>query len=149
MLENMVSDLLADFTTEDGTLLDSAKATRFLKNSLPLVCCDIDQQFVIESVDEVDTVVPEPSALITQIWYIKAKLIAIEYMITNSAGNVSWKSGDKSMDSQNEALRWERLQKSLLASYKTSVKAINPDFDNPDVVSATMVTGSAERGANA
>lgn len=146
MLQSLISDLLADFTVEDGVLLISeTQATRFVKNSLPLVCLDIDQQFTIQTIEDVDTVVPEPTALIAQVWFMRAKLTAIDQMITNSAGNVNWKSGNKSMDSQNEAVNWQRIQKSLTSSYDNACSNLNPAYGT-DIVEADIAAGSAERG---
>jgi len=127
MLEELVADILADFTDEEGEpLVASEYAERAAERALPLVSVDLD---VLYQLDDGD-VTPAMPGDHRELWLLKTKVLVCRFLRAQSASRVSFSSGDKKMDRSKEAANWAALEKDLAGEYASRVKKINPAADD-------------------
>jgi len=126
MLDELVQDILADFTDEEGDpLVASEYAERAAERALPLVASDLDVPYQLAE-GEVD---PEMPGSHRELWVLKTKILVCRFLRAQSASRVSFSSGDKRMDRSKEASNWAALEKDLAAEYSAKVSKLNPAAD--------------------
>jgi len=127
MLEELVADIVADFTDEEGEpLVASEYAERAAERALPLVSVDLDVLYQLDD-GEVSPAMPGDHR---ELWLLKAKILVCRFLRAQSASRVSFSSGDKKMDRSKEAANWAALEKDLGGDYASRVKKINPAADD-------------------
>jgi len=127
MLEELVADIVADFTDEEGEPLVALEyAERAAERALPLVSVDLDVLYQLDD-GEVFPVMPGDHR---ELWLLKAKILVCRFLRAQSASRVSFSSGDKKMDRSKEAANWAALEKDLAGEYASRVKKINPAADD-------------------
>jgi len=127
VLNELVADILADFTDEEGEPLVASEYTeRAAERALPLVTVDLD---VLYQLDDGD-VFPVMPGDHRELWLLKAKILVCRFLRAQSASRVSFSSGDKKMDRSKEAANWAALEKDLAGEYAERVKKINPTADD-------------------
>ena len=127
MLEELVQDILADFTDEEGEpLVASEYAERAAERALPLVSSDLDVPYQLSQGE----VTPEMPGDHRELWLLKTKILVCRFLRAQSASRVSFSSGDKKMDRSKEAANWSALEKDLAGEYASRVKKINPAADD-------------------
>ena len=127
MLEELVQDILADFTDEEGDPLAAQEyVQRAAERALPLVAVDLDVPYQL-SEGEVTPAIPGDHR---ELWLLKTKTLVCRFLRAQSASRVSFSSGDKRMDRSKEASNWAALEKDLAADYASRVKKINPAADD-------------------
>ena len=127
MLNELVADILADFTDEEGEpLVASEYSERAAERALPLVSVDLG---VLYQLDDGD-VTPAMPGDHRELWLLKAKILVCRFLRAQSASRVSFSSGDKKMDRSKEAANWAALEKDLMGEYASRVKKINPAADD-------------------
>ena len=127
MLNELVADILADFTDEEGEpLVASEYSERAAERALPLVSVDLD---VLYQLDDGDVTPPMPGDH-RELWLLRAKILVCRFLRAQSASRVSFSSGDKKMDRSKEAANWAALEKDLASEYASRIKMINPAADD-------------------
>ena len=127
MLDELVQDILADFSDEEGDPLVAAEyAERAAERALPLVSSDLDVPYQLAE-GEVTPAMPGDHR---ELWLLKAKVLVCRFLRAQSASRVSFSSGDKRMDRSKEASNWAALEKDLADEYASRVKKINPAADD-------------------
>jgi len=127
MLEELVQDILADFTDEEGEPLVAPKyAQRAAERALPLVSSDLDVPYQLSQGE----VTPEMPGDHRELWLVKSKIGVCRFLRAQSANRVRFSSGDKSMDRSKEAANWAALEKDLAGEYASRIKKINPAADD-------------------
>ena len=127
MLEELVQDILADFTDEEGDPLAAQEyVQRAAERALPLVAVDLDVSYQLAE-GEVTPAMPGDHR---ELWLLKTKILVCRFLRAQSASRVSFSSGDKRMDRSKEASNWAALEKDLAAEYASRVKKINPAADD-------------------
>ena len=126
MLDQLVSDLQADFLDDEGTALVSEEyLRRSAERALPLVASDLRIAYRLSG----DTVTPEMPGDHRELWVLRAKVFVCRFLRAQASNRVSFSSGDKSMNRSSEAKNWADLEKDLLAEYAGRVTRINPAAD--------------------
>ena len=126
MLEELVQDVVADFTDEEGEpLVASEYAERAAERALPLVASDLDVPYQLAEGE----VGPEMPGSHREPWVLKTKVLGCRFLRAQSANRVRFSSGDKSMDRSKEAANWAALEKDLAAEYSARVSKLNPAAD--------------------
>jgi hypothetical protein len=126
MLDELVQDILADFTDEEGEPLVAAEyVNRAAERALPPVAADLDVRYQLED----DDVTPTMPGDHRELWLLRTKILVCRFLRAQSASRVSFSSGDKRMDRSREASTWADLEKDLAAEYASRVKKINPAAD--------------------
>ena len=143
MLEELVQDILADFTDEEGDPLAAQEyVQRAAERALPLVAVDLDVSYQLAE-GEVTPAMPGDHR---ELWLLKTKILVCRFLRAQSASRVSFSSGDKRMDRSKETSNWAALEKDLAAEYASRVKKINPAADDsvlcPDTRSVIYSQGS-------
>jgi len=127
MLDELVQDILADFTDEEGEPLVAAEyAERAAERALPLVSSDLDVPYQLSQGE----VTPEMPGDHRELWLVKAKILVCRFLRAQSSSRVSFSSGDKKMDRSKEAANWAALEKDLAGEYASRIKKINPAADD-------------------
>ena len=127
MLDELVQDILADFTDEEGdALVPEEYMKRAAERALPLLSVDLDVDYEL-SEGEVSPAMPGDHQ---ELWLLKAKILVCRFLRAQSASRVSFSSGDKKMDRSKEAANWAALEKDLAGEYAERVKKINPTADD-------------------
>ena len=127
MLDELVQDILADFTDEEGDPLAAEEyVQRAAERALPLVAVDLDVSYQLFE-GEVTPAMPGDHR---ELWLLKTKILVCRFLRAQSASRVSFSSGDKRMDRSKEASNWAALEKDLAAEYASRVKEINPAADD-------------------
>ena len=144
MLEELVQDVVADFTDEEGEpLVASEYAERAAERALPLVASDLDVPYQLAD-GEVD---PEMPGSHRELWVLKTKVLVCRFLRAQSASRVSFSSGDTRMDRSREASNWAALEKDLAAEYSARVSKLNPAADDsvlcPDTSPLVYSRGAA------
>jgi hypothetical protein len=126
MLEELVQDILADFTDEEGEPLAAQEYVyRAAERALPLLASDLDVPYQIED----DDVTPAMPGDHRELWLLKTKILVCRFLRAQAASRVSFSSGDKSMDRSREASNWAALEKDLGTEYADRVRKVNPGAD--------------------
>ena len=127
MLEELVADILTDFTDEEGdSLVPEEYAHRAAERALPLVAADLDIAYELSGND----VTPEMSGAHRELWLLRSKIGICRFLRGQAAARISFSSGDKKMDRSKEAANWAALEKDLTDEYVSRVKKINPAADD-------------------
>ena len=143
MLNELVADILRDFTDEDGNPLAPMEylehcATR----ALPVLAADLNIAYRLDG----DEVVPGMSGDHRELWAVRSKILVCGYLRAQAASRVSFSSGDKKMDRSKEAANWAALEKDLRTDYISGVKRINPMADE-DLIALDAYPVVYERGS--
>jgi len=143
MLEEMLQDITQEFQDEDGAdLVPEEVLRRIAERMLPLVATALDVPYVL---GEDDNVTPEMPGQHREVWVLRCKVQCCRFLRTQSAGRVSFSSGDKSMDRSKEASNWASLEKDMAAEYQSLVSKLNPLGDDsiltPEVFPVRYRTG--------
>jgi len=144
MLDELVQDILADFTDGEGEpLVASEYAERAAERALPLVSSDLVVPYQLSQGE----VTPEMPGDHRELWLLKAKVLVCRFLRAQSASRVSFSSGDKKMDRSREAANWAALEKDLAKDYSDRVRKLNPAADEsvltPDTRPLVYSRGSA------
>jgi len=147
VLNELVTDIMADFTDEDGeALVPSEYVERAAERVLPLVSADLDVDYEL-SEGEVSPVMPGDHR---ELWLLRSKIQVCRHLRAQAASRVSFSSGDKKMDRSREAANWAALEKDMGSEYASRVKRINPATDDTvlktDVVPLVYSRGSQTPG---
>ena len=127
MLEELVADILDDFTNEEGeSLIPEEYAQRAAERALPLVATDLDIAYELSGND----VTPEMSGAHRELWLLRSKIGICRFLRSQAASRISFSSGDKRMDRSKEASNWAALEKDLVGEYASRIKRINPAADD-------------------
>ena len=144
MLEELVADILTDFTDEDGSALVSEEyVERAAERSFPLIVADLDEEFELDDSGEVT---PEMSGPRREIWLTKTKIMVCRFLRARSSSRVNFSSGDKKMDRSKDAANWAALEKDLASEYANRVRRINPAADE-SVLTTTIYPVRYSRGS--
>ena len=126
MLNQLVADILADFTDEEGDpLAPEAYVRRQIERALPVVSTDLAVEYMLDG----DDVSPDMPGDHREVWAIRGKIMVCRYLRAQAASRITFSSGDKKMDRSREAANWAALEKDLKAEYASRVKRINPEAD--------------------
>ena len=126
MLDELVLDILADFTDEEGESLVAAEyAERAAERALPQVSSDLDVPYQLADGD----VTPAMPGTHRELWLLRSKILVCRFLRAQSASRVSFSSGDKRMDRSKEAGNWAALEKDLAKEYSARVSKLNPAAD--------------------
>jgi hypothetical protein len=143
VLDALVTDILADFTGDDGEpLVADAYARRQAERALPLVADDLEVAYALDS----DQVEPDMPAEHRELWALKTKVLVCRHLRAQAASRVSFSSGDKRMDRSREASSWAALEKAFDDEYAERVRRVNPATD-PDVLRTDVIPVVYEAGA--
>jgi hypothetical protein len=127
MLSELVQDILADFTDEEGEALVATEyVTRAAERALPLISSDLDVPYQLVH----DDVTPAMPGDHRELWLVRSKILVCRFLRARSASRVSFSSGDKRMDRSREASNWAALEKDLTAEYSARVRKLNPAADD-------------------
>jgi len=143
VLDDLVQDILGDFTDEDGdALVASEYVERAAERALPLVAGDLDIEYVLSG----DEVFPPMPSSHRELWVLRSKIAVCRFLRAQASSRVSFSSGDKRMDRSKEAANWAALEKDLVGEYGDRVRRINPSADEsvlrPDVNPLVYSRGS-------
>ena len=126
MLDELVQDILADFTDEEGDPLAAQEyVQRAAERALPLVAVDLDVSYQLAEGE----VTPAMPGNHRELWLLRTKILVCRFLRAQAASRVSFSSGDKRMDRSKEASNWAALEKDLAAEYASRVRKINPATD--------------------
>ena len=126
MLNELVADILQDFTDEEGEpLAPDIYVRRQAERALPVISTDLAVAYRLDG----DDVSPDMPGDHRELWVIRSKIMVCRYLRAQAASRVNFSSGDKKMDRSKEAANWAALEKDLTAEYASRVKRINPAAD--------------------
>ena len=126
MLDELVQDILSDFTDEEGEpLVSDVYIRRQAERSLPVLSADLANEYQLNEED----VVPEMPLDVREVWVIRTKILLCRHLRAQASSRVSFSSGDKKMDRSKEAANWAALQKDLTDEYAARIKRLNPLAD--------------------
>ena len=126
MLDELVQDILADFTDEEGEPLAAQEYVhRAAERALPLLASDLDVPYQLAD----DAVTPAMPGNHRELWLLRTKILVWRFLRAQAASRVSFSSGDKRMDRSREASNWAALEKDLGKEYADRVSRINPAAD--------------------
>ena len=134
MIDDLVTDILADLTGDDGEpLVAEAYACRQAERALALLADDLGVAYVLA----LDQVEPDMPAEHRELWALKTKVLVCRHLRAQAATRVSFASGDKRMDRSKEASNWASLEEAFADEYADRLRRINPSVDpsvlTPDV----------------
>ena len=143
MLNELVADILADFTDENGeALVPSEYVKRAAERVLPLVSADLDVDYELSNGE----ISPAMFGEHRELWVLRSRIQVCRYLRAQAANRVSFSSGDKKMDRSREAANWAALEKDLTSEYASRVKRINPATDDA-VIETNLAPLVYSRGA--
>lgn len=126
MLDELVQDILSDFTDEEGEpLVSDAYIRRQAERALPVLSADLGAEYELNE----DDVVPQMPLDVREVWIIRTKILLCRHLRAQASSRVSFSSGDKKMDRSREAANWAALQKDLTEEYAAGIKRLNPLAD--------------------
>ena len=143
MLEDLVTDILADLTGDDGdSLVAEAYVRRQAERALALLADDLEVAYALDG-DDVD---PEMPAEHRELWALKTKVLVCRHLRAQAASRVSFASGDKRMDRSKEASNWASLEEAFASEYADRLRRENPAVD-PSVLTPNVRPVVYEAGA--
>jgi hypothetical protein len=142
VLDALVTDILGDFTGDDGLpLVIDAYVRRQAERALPVVATDVRIAYVLDG----DDVFPVMPADHRELWALQTKILVCRHLRAQAASRVSFSSGDKRMDRSREASNWADLEKAFADEYAERVRRVNPAADSSvmrvDVVPVVFEAG--------
>ena len=126
MLDALVTDILGDFTGDDGQpLVIDAYVRRQAERALPIVAGDVLVAYALSTGE----VTPAMPAAHRELWALQTKILVCRHLRAQAASRVSFSSGDKRMDRSREATNWADLEKAFADEYAQRVRRVNPAAD--------------------
>ena len=126
MLEDLVTDILADLTGDEGEpLVAEAYVRRQAERALALVANDLEAGYALDG----DQVEPAMPAEHRELWALKTKVLVCRHLRAQAASRVSFASGDKRMDRSKEASNWASLEEAFAGEYADRLRRENPSVD--------------------
>jgi len=127
VLDALVTDILGDFTGEDGQpLVLDAYVRRQAERALPVVAGDVLVAYALSGGE----VTPAMTAGHRELWALQTKVLVCRHLRAQAASRVSFSSGDKRMDRSREASNWADLEKAFADEYAERVRRENPATDD-------------------
>ena len=126
MFDALVTDILGDFTGDDGQpLVVDAYVRRQAERALPIVAGDVLVAYALSAGE----VTPAMPADYRELWALQTKILVCRHLRAQAASRVSFSSGDKRMDRSREASNWADLEKAFADEYAQRVRRVNPATD--------------------
>ena len=126
MLDALVTDILGDFTGDDGQpFVIDAYVRRQAERALPIVSGDVRIAYLLSG----DEILPDMPAGHRELWALQTKILVCRHLRAQAASRVSFSSGDKRMDRSREASNWADLEKAFADEYAQRVRRVNPAAD--------------------
>lgn len=144
MLSDLVTDILSDFQkVGDEQLLTSDQVTGWAKRAI--ICLRMDLALPYEMISQnVSPIMPPEHR---EIWIVRTKMYAVEYLRNQAAPKHMFKSADKEADRREEAKRWAEDAAALENQYKELVLSVNPSYQAPGIRPGLSIkNGVFERG---